>query len=592
MAPKLRIISKLIERLEKVKTSGQIGGLYGVQNQDTVYLIGFHLRPEVTETKAEDGSFVKKVETESDLSDLNYPTEIDLYGIVSFAGNENENSGDQEKMKQHVNDVYVTDNPIYVKIIPLRPLKTFVLLNDSFEEVPYIEISLDEFHDVFTYVRLIGSIPLVCDTDPDAITQHFDTIRKKVSKGDSIIYKAETKKAKDHFIFAGAQHNNKTLTVNDLIQAQVGRKPSGKDHMLPLTIQFLLRISKDKLDKEPMNPAPTFTVYKSNVRAFDTRLNIDSLAVVPRAKKCTDIYIQLAACLSIRIKHLKKCILRDSRSTIVSYHFFPATVDHFITLLYSNKSSDAELVSYRERIHARMCLSLEKPLFRRGNGHAFNSTLISPTASHTILRDVHLGLLASPRLGSASLVRGHYEYYHYRQQGEQDEGWGCAYRSLQTLYSWFLLEGFTSKPVPTIREIQETLVYIQDKPPKFVGSRDWIGSTEVSFVLDTLLGVTSRILSVAAQESLHEHVPTLSRHFETHGTPVMIGGGVLAHTILGVDYDKENDASKFLVLDPHYPGEENLQIILSKGWCGWKTANFWKKGTFYNMCLPMKKNCV
>lgn len=70
------------------------------------------------------------------------------------------------------------------------------------------------------------------------------------------------------------------------------------------------------------------------------------------------------------------------------------------------------------------------------------------------------------------------------------------------------------------------------------------------------------------------------------------GGGVLAHTILGVDYDKENDVAKFLVLDPHYPGEENISVIQSKGWCGWKTANFWKKGTFYNMCLPMKKSCV
>lgn len=77
-------------------------------------------------------------------------------------------------------DVFVTDNPIYIKVIPLHPLKTFVLLNDSFDEVPYVEISLDEFHDVFTYVRLIGSIPLVCDTDPDAITQHFEAIRKKV----------------------------------------------------------------------------------------------------------------------------------------------------------------------------------------------------------------------------------------------------------------------------------------------------------------------------------------------------------------------------------------------------------------------------
>uniref|UniRef100_A0A8D8PLJ0 Probable Ufm1-specific protease 2 n=1 Tax=Cacopsylla melanoneura TaxID=428564 RepID=A0A8D8PLJ0_9HEMI len=590
MAPKLRIISRLIERLEKVKNLGQIGGLYGVQNQDTVYLVGFHLRPDLSEIKPEENEDLNNV-VEYDFGDLNYPTEIDLYGIVWFCET-NAEPGKEDKIKQHANDVFVTDNPVYIKVIPLQPLKTLVLLNDSFEEIPYIEISLDEFHDVFTYVRLIGSIPLVCDTDAEAITQHFDNLRKKVSKGDSIIYKASTQKSKDHFIFAQTNHNNKSLTVNDLIQAQVGRKPTGKDHMLPLTIQFLLRISKDKLDKEPMNPAPSMTIHRGNVRAFDTRLNIDSLAVIPRGKKCSDIYIQLAACLSTRIKHLKKLLVKDSRSTLVSHHFFPPSMDHFITLLYFNRTSDAELVSYRELIHKRLCLSMDKPQFRRGNAHTFNTTLISPTSSHTILRDVHIGLNKSGVNGSLSLVRGHYQYYHYRQQGENDDGWGCAYRSLQTLYSWFLLEGFTSKPVPSIREIQETLVYIQDKPPKFLGSKDWIGSTEVSFVLDTLLGVTCRILSVQANETLDCRVPELCSHFETHGTPVMIGGGVLAHTILGVEYDKEQDAAKFLVLDPHYSGEENLQVIQSKGWCGWKTANFWKKGTFYNMCLPMKKSCV
>lgn len=35
------------------------------------------------------------------------------------------------------------------------------------------------------------------------------------------------------------------------------------------------------------------------------------------------------------------------------------------------------------------------------------------------------------------------------------QGWGCAYRSLQTLWSWFKLQGYTGLPVPTHREIQQ-----------------------------------------------------------------------------------------------------------------------------------------
>lgn len=40
------------------------------------------------------------------------------------------------------------------------------------------------------------------------------------------------------------------------------------------------------------------------------------------------------------------------------------------------------------------------------------------------------------------------------------------------------------------REIQQSLVEIGDKEPAFVGSRDWIGAIELSFVLDKLLGVS------------------------------------------------------------------------------------------------------
>jgi Ufm1-specific protease 2 len=53
--------------------------------------------------------------------------------------------------------------------------------------------------------------------------------------------------------------------------------------------------------------------------------------------------------------------------------------------------------------------------------------------------------------GEVSLVSGNYLYYHYMQDRFNDNGWGCAYRSLQTLCSWFLVQSYTSKTVPTHR---------------------------------------------------------------------------------------------------------------------------------------------
>jgi predicted RNA-binding protein len=42
------------------------------------------------------------------------------------------------------------------------------------------------------------------------------------------------------------------------------------------------------------------------------------------------------------------------------------------------------------------------------------------------------------------------------------------------------------------------------------------------------------------------------------------GGGVLAHTILGVDYNEVTGELKFLILDPHFIGAEDIKVILDK----------------------------
>lgn len=47
----------------------------------------------------------------------------------------------------------------------------------------------------------------------------------------------------------------------------------------------------------------------------------------------------------------------------------------------------------------------------------------------------------------------------------------------------------------------------------------------------------SNVRLVSSGEDMAMQGGLLVHHFKTNGTPVMIGGGVLAHTILGVKYD-------------------------------------------------------
>jgi hypothetical protein len=109
------------------------------------------------------------------------------------------------------------------------------------------------------------------------------------------------------------------------------------------------------------------------------------------------------------------------------------------------------------------------------------------------------------------------------QDNFNDNGWGCAYRSFQTIFSWFKLQGYTQKPVPTHREIQQALVEMGDKTKEFIGSTKWIGSFEISFCLSHMLGVECKMLSVSRGGDLGEKARELQYHFETEGSPVMIG---------------------------------------------------------------------
>ena len=69
----------------------------------------------------------------------------------------------------------------------------------------------------------------------------------------------------------------------------------------------------------------------------------------------------------------------------------------------------------------------------------------------------------------------------------------------------------------------QCLIDIGDKPSNFVGSKKWIGSLELSFCLQNMFNITSKILTSKSGSDLAEHARALIFHFENGGAPVMIG---------------------------------------------------------------------
>lgn len=212
----------------------------------------------------------------------------------------------------------------------------------------------------------------------------------------------------------------------------------------------------------------------------------------------------------------------------------------------------------------------------------------------TLSKSVHVGLpspISHPL--KCSLLKGEYLYYHYGCDGQDDRGWGCGYRTIQTMASWLCHNWSPTKiqcrPPPSLPEIQQALVSMGDKPGSFSGSKEWIGTFEAALVLDFFYDVACKVVHVRGGGAELEQVAVeeLHRHFEEQGSPVMMGGDRdnSSKGILGVCTGEQG--SYLLVLDPHYYGYllEKAELQM-RGWVAWKRVSSLDQFSFYNLCMP------
>lgn len=383
-----------------------------------------------------------------------------------------------------------------------------------------------------------------------------------------------------------------------------------KDQRAPLEIQLEHNILSDS--SSDTLPAE---LYKLNVEEFiylhvnDSISKSTMIILFLMRQKLDLLRLALSNCPGTRIEpdELKSC------------NFKPIKLNHFVQAIYPLKSEGPNyehLAQLRRELHEAYLVSLDRPAFRYSQ-RVLNTSLINADEKAGYLCNLHVDILdkSGTKGGERNIVEGTYTYHHYLQDRAQDSGWGCAYRSLQTIISWFKHQGYIYSQdvelrapksanedktsllrkklsiearVPTHEEIQTVLVDVGDKQSSFIGSEKWIGSQEVCYVLNHLFNLDSKFISVSSGSELTYKARDLGQHFATQSTPVMIGGGVLAHTIIGVDFNPKNGDISYLVLDPHYTGPEDPTTITKKGWCGWKKNAFWDKNAFYNLCLPQR----
>lgn len=350
--------------------------------------------------------------------------------------------------------------------------------------------------------------------------------------------------------------------------------------------------TEESVNTEATCSVPVLLSKRVNSECITVQINIDALAIAPTDTPAPMLLLMFRDAV-YRQSMALNLIIKNHNQLFIPSHFLPSTksaypITAFVPSINANNQPDDVAQEYRRFLHKRFFVSDDRPVFKTALS-AFSERKLS----NFHLINPHEGLNV-PMLegGKVALVQGKYAYNHYMQDNFDDSHWGCAYRSLQTLASWFWLQGYTERRYPSHEEIQKALVEIGDKEANFVGSREWIGSMEVSYCLDQLFGVTSKTLYVSSGADMTYKGRELYQHFLTQGTPVMIGGGVLAHTIVGVVFNEDTGDTRFLIVDPHFTGNDTLKTVLSKGWVGWKGPDFWNQTAHYNMCMPQRPKMI
>ncbi|KAK3260146.1 hypothetical protein CYMTET_30883 [Cymbomonas tetramitiformis] len=227
-----------------------------------------------------------------------------------------------------------------------------------------------------------------------------------------------------------------------------------------VTVQPLILSSSTAHAGDPSPPPRVVCqpVAEPDIQVRSVTLNVDVLAYAPKSMLLADaIRDLLVTGVRRQLRHASMMdAIRSSSGQSSGFHFKVPGHATYVTVAYplpragASSVEEESLQPRRKALHTALGLPLDRPLLRTSNAAELAAATDVAQDADGRLRNTHIGIPASGVKGGVqSLVQGDYVYHHYMQDRFDDKGWGCAYRSLQTLCSWFRLQHYTTVPVPS-----------------------------------------------------------------------------------------------------------------------------------------------
>ena len=502
------------------------------------------------------------------------------------------------------------------KIQELQNNKKINYIRLALKEMLYLDDNEDLSFEFKKFNEIIDDLEIIFIENPIEISSNYFYFINRIN-----IYFNDDKKEDRLDIEINEDISKKIETNKDLI-CNISDKENNQEFMID-NINSLTKENSEHITKlfEKLNiitqsndiNLKSIFIQIGTKDLFFSNINIKNISLKLEENESCDLYLETVGLLSKKENNYNPIIIEIYNKTLQN-------IQNFLKSIESNELTQ-NLLLYN-KLYSSLPLQITQKTEIKREENEIKIFKKSKIENEKLLKNLHIKALITYNLNPIreiipleknnnsihiksphlkinkeissshiirALIKGDYLYYHYNQDNINDAGWGCAYRSLQTLFSWFTLNTSLGKgkKIPSISEIQMTLVKLGDKDKSLIGSSGWIGAVEVNLVLNELLGIESQIIFVPSGKDISSKGRDLLFHFQNQGTPIMIGGGVFAYTILGIDYDVVKGDCMLLILDPHYSGEDDVKHIISKGWCDWKSLDLFKKDSFYNMCLPL-----
>ncbi|XP_072373664.1 ufm1-specific protease 2-like isoform X1 [Scyliorhinus torazame] len=373
-----------------------------------------------------------------------------------------------------------------------------------------------------------------------------------------------------------------TFEVSESVR-KLSKKKSMK--IVPLKVinlQILFELSRTDVVEKVM-----IQHNKMSRTHFKLNLPLDVVVFANPEDTWSSLQDQFLEAVIAQLTAMDNCIQRYTKGKTVpiphAYHFELPERTILTTVIYPAGISDKTLEPERKVLHAELGLD-NKPFLRRSMSYCFPSDEIKSK----YLKNVHRYIAApDPDQFKVYLVHGSYTFHHRLQDDSNDSGWGAPYRCIQVIISWFNSQGYIDISLPTVEDLQDAMTKVEDEFVNIAGTKEWpTGEQFASLLKSYQISAVNYDFRTSGEQPMH-----ISAHFEEQGSPVMIFSEPKAYILLGIAVNDDPNATKLLVLDTMYTGNDEVANVIEKV-VSWKGGEFWDEMEVYGLCQPQRPEGV